>query len=335
MAWGNSDFIVFASNRFPGGYDNDIFVFDPLQDTVLAVVGVNTPFNEFNPRISDNGHWLVFQRTIPGHAGHCRWSGYGDQDILLYSMDAKLVNTLHSLNTDDWDEFMPDITNDGCKIVYVSDEGGCPSLRLYDVTTGDNWIIPGANRNFADITWPTISANGLKIAYGASTSPGYGVATDGTGHATGGPAVTGNALWPGESNVYVYDVAHGVQLTPPFVNTAFDEYNPEFCLDGSRMLFVSNRLGTEDIFETNFDTGLTDNLSFLNSPNLDEQQPRYLGGNIDRIVFQIKAPDYPSPVALRAYNRTSATLDTLPVANSLFADSALRAPQPEVADVGF
>jgi hypothetical protein len=201
------------------------------------------------------------------------------------------------------------------------------------VTTGDNWIVPGANRNFRDITWPTISANGLKIAYGASIAPGYGYATDGTGNATGGPAFTGGALYPAQSDIYIYDVAHGIQLTPPFINTAFDEYNPDLCLDGSRILFVSNRFGTEDILEVNLDTGLIDNLSFLNSPNLDEQHPRYLGGNVDRIVYQIKYPDATYPVALRAFNRTSATVDTLPVANQLFSNSAMRAPQPEVADV--
>ncbi|MNT47654.1 hypothetical protein D3C72_1843870 [compost metagenome] len=123
------------------------------------------------------------------------------------------------------------------------------------------------------------------------------------------------------------------------MNTAFDEYNPDLCLDGSRMLFVSNRLGTEDIFEVNLDTGWTDNLSFLNTDELDEQHPRYLGGSVDRIVFQISKKDplyyfygygygYDF-VNLRAYNRATATLDILPVANQILADSALRAEQPE------
>ena len=131
----------------------------------------------------------------------------------------------------------------------------------------------------------------------------------------------------------MYDVVNGVQLTPPFINTAFDEYNPELCADGSRILFVSNRLGTEDIFEVNLDTGFTDNLSFLNTYELDEQMPRYLGAGIDRIVFQIKYPDSTYPVALRAFFRPAALLDTLPVANQLFANSAIRAPQPEVEDL--
>ena len=147
---------------------------------------------------------------------------------------------------------------------------------------------------------------------------------------TGGGEFTGDPLKFGESNIFVYDIVSGTQLTPPFLNTAFDEYNPDLCLDGSRLLFVSNRFGTEDIFEVNLDTGWTDNLSFLNTDELDEQHPRYLGNSIERIVFQIKGIDEEWPVALRAYNRASATLDTLPVANQLYANSALRAPQSEL-----
>ncbi|MNS59558.1 Protein TolB [compost metagenome] len=338
MGWAATDFIVFSSNRKPGEGRGDIYVFDPVIDTVLAIVGVNTHDNELNPRISDNGKWLVFQRAWKDNNGG-GYHRYGNnQDVLLYNMDLKLVNTLPALNSEEFDEFAPDVSDDGCFIVYVTEvEKYYPEVRLYDVKTGDNWAIPGLNRNFRDLTWPTISANGKRIAYGASTYKGFGgPAEDNDGNETGGDAYTGNPLDFGESNVYVYDIPTGTQLTPPFVNTAFDEYNPDLCFDGTRMLYVSNRLGTEDIFEVNLDTGWTDNLSFLNT-YLDEQHPRYLGGSVDRIVFQVTdsnfygwgyGPGY-GQVSLRAYNRATATLDTLPVANHILADSGLRAPQPE------
>ncbi|MNS39803.1 hypothetical protein D3C72_720980 [compost metagenome] len=63
---------------------------------------------------------------------------------------------------------------------------------------------------------------------------------------------------------------------------------------------------------------------------------------MDRIVFQITPKNnfgyyqetyglggYYDFVKLRAYNRATATLDTLPVANHIFADSALRDVYPE------
>ncbi|MNL54767.1 hypothetical protein D3C87_1781260 [compost metagenome] len=71
-------------------------------------------------------------------------------------------------------------------------------------------------------------------------------------------------------------------------------------------------------------------MSFLNTDELDEQHPRYLGNSVERIVFQIKPVDKKGPVALRAYNRASATLDTLPIANELFSSSAMRAPRTEI-----
>ncbi|MFN3430827.1 MAG: hypothetical protein ACK46X_12840, partial [Candidatus Sericytochromatia bacterium] len=251
MGWGGFDFIVFSSNRKPGEGKGDIYVFDPAIDTVLAIVGVNTHDNELNPRMSDNGKWLVFQRSWKENKyGHQRPSNGSDengdmadssilpgegemngyphrhkgknQDILLYNMDLKLVNTLPALNTEEFDEFQADVSDDGCNIVYVTEvEKYKPEVRLYDVTTGDNWAIPGLNRNFRDLTWPTISANGKRIAYGASTDKGsYGPAEDIDGNETGGDAVTGDPLYFGESNVYVYDVPTGTQLTPPFLNTA-------------------------------------------------------------------------------------------------------------------
>ena len=132
-----------AANELVVG-NNDIYVFDPALDTVLAIVGVNTLDNEFNPRISDNGKWLVFQRTWG--TGDCGCSyGYGNQDILLYNMDMKLVNTLPGLNTEAFDEYMPDVSDDGCKIVYVTEVGHFAEVRLYDTKTGDNWAIPGAS----------------------------------------------------------------------------------------------------------------------------------------------------------------------------------------------
>ena len=236
MGYAGNDFIVFASDRgkhkdFNEG-KNDIYVFDPVLDTVLAIVGVNTDANEFNPRISDNGKWLVFQRTVDSK----KYDDKKHQDILMYSMGLKLVNTLPMLNTEEYDEYMPDVTDDGCFIVYVTEiEKRYPELRLYDVKTGDNWAVPGANRNFGDITWPTISANGKRIAYGASTDKRDGEkAEDYLGKKTGGGAFTGDPLKFGESNIFVYDIVSGTQLTPPFLNTAFDEYNPELCGDGSR-----------------------------------------------------------------------------------------------------
>ena len=120
--------------------------------------------------------------------------------------------------------------------------------------------------------------------------------------------------------------ADAVGATGVFIgHTCVDLYNPKVVRATMGSLYHL------PVFEVNLDTGWTDNLSFLNTDELDEQHPRYLGGSVDRIVFQIKEYGVDNdPVALRAYNRASATLDTLPVANHILASSALRAPQTEL-----
>jgi Tol biopolymer transport system component len=290
MQYSPADLITFQSDRRPneGGYD--IYVYDPGQDTVLAISGVNTAYDETHPRLSDDGLWLVFQRG----------DGHGDEDILLYNRRTRLLNTLSSVNSPRERESEPDISADGRLIVYVSDAGGRAHIRLYDVTTGDAFELTGAGRQLSGVRSPTISGDGTRVAYSASTL---------------------NA--PDSADIYLYDIPSASQLTPPFVNTLYREGDPELSPDGARLLFTSDRFGNDDVFECDLDTGWTDNLSDLNTA-YDEQVPRYMGGSCDRILFQqrIADPAY-DQLSIRAFNRAQAMLYTLPVANMLLANSAL------------
>lgn len=290
MQYSPADLITFQSDRRPseGGYD--IYVYDPGQDTVLAITGVNTPMDETHPRLADDGRWLVFQRG----------DGHGGADILLYNRQTRLLNTLPAVNSPRARETEPDITADGRLIVYVSDAGGRAHIRLYDVASGDAFELTGAGRQLSDVRSPTISGDGRRVAYSASTL---------------------NA--PDSADIYLYDIPSASQLTPPFVNTLYREVDPELSPDGARLLFTSNRFGSDDVFECDLDTGFTDNFGDLNTAH-DEQIPRYMGGGCDRILFQqrVHDPAY-DQLSIRAFNRAQAMLDTLPVANMLLANSAL------------
>lgn len=290
MPPGPADLITFQSDRRPneGGYD--IYVYDAAEDTVLAIAGVNTPADETHPRLSDDGQWLVFQRGLPG----------GDQGLLLYDQQTRRLNTLSAVNSPQAQETEPDISADGNLIVYVSDAGGKRHIRLYDVETGDNYELGGAGRHLSDLRSPSISGNGRRVAYSAGT-----------------PAA------PASSDVYLYDIPTASQLTPPFVNTLYREFDPELSPDGTRLLFVSDRFGSEDVFECDLVSGFTDNFSQLNTDH-DEQHPRYMGARGERIVFQLRVrTDAYDQLSLRAFDRALAMLDTLPIANMLLANSAL------------
>ncbi|MEB3220599.1 MAG: hypothetical protein VKS61_00835 [Candidatus Sericytochromatia bacterium] len=244
---GENGLITFQSDRATGGGAGmDIFVFDAVAATVLALPGVNTLADETNPRLSSNGRWLVYQSNESG-----------DNDVLLFSLESQLINTLPTLNTNA-DEEQPDVSNDGDVIVYVSNRAGADELRVFDLVDGNNFRVPIANRGLYDVNWPTISGNGEVIAYGAS---------DGQ-----------------SADVFVYSLRDAAQLTPPFLNTPDGEYNPDLNEQGDLIAFVSNRRGSEDIYAVDMRSGFIDNLVLANSPHT-EQEPRWLAGADDALVF--------------------------------------------------
>ncbi|MFN3431918.1 MAG: TolB family protein, partial [Candidatus Sericytochromatia bacterium] len=236
--------------------------------------------------------WLIFQRGVMGESGV-------QQDILLYNRHTRMVSTLSRLNSPRANETEPALSADGSRIVYVSDEHGHPAIRLYDVVTGDAFEVPGANRRLLHVGTPTLSGDGCRIAYEAAS-----------------------AQDPDATDIYLYDIPSATQLTPPFVNTIHRETSPELSGDGRRLLFVSDRFGSDDLFEVDLDTGNTDNLALLNTDH-DEGNPRYLGGATSRIVFNLTTRDEHPMTVLRAFNRQTMQIDTLPVANSLLGNSAL------------
>lgn len=288
---GENGLITFQSDRATGGGAGmDIFVFDAVAATVLALPGVNTLADETNPRLSSNGRWLVYQSNESG-----------DNDILLFSLESQLINTLATLNTDA-DEEQPDVSNDGDVIVYVSNRAGGDELRVFDLVDGNNFRVPIANRGLYDVNWPTISGNGEVIAYGAS---------DGQ-----------------SADVFVYSLMDAAQLTPPFLNTADGEYNPDLNEGGDLIAFVSNRRGSEDIYAVDMRSGFIDNLVLANSPYI-EQEPRWLAGADDALVFHT---DRTGEFRIMAYNLETALLNTLPVANEIGSNTQLRDATPRLAE---
>lgn len=298
---GANGLVVFQSDRATGGGAGfDIFVYDAVAATVLALPGVNSFADETNPRLSSNGNWLIYQSNESG-----------DNDVLLFSLRSQLINTLAILNTDANEE-QPDVSDDGTTIVYVSDQTGQEELRIYDLVNGDNYRVPVANRGLSDINWPTISGNGEVIAYGAS--PGF--------HVLGGTP----APFLQDSDIFVYSLRDAAQLTPPFINTSAGEYNPDLSLSGEQILFVSNRRGSEDIYAVDLLSGFTDNLVLANS-DFTEQEPRWLGGGNEAVVFH---SDRSGEFRIFAYDLGTALLNTLPVAHEIGSNTLLRDVNPSL-----
>ena len=274
------------------GYGADIFTYDQTSGTVMALPGVNSGADEINPRVSANGRWLIYATDING-----------DWDIYLYDIAQGLIDTLSNLNTDE-DEVAPTVDDDGTTIAYVFRRGGYSTLGLYDLVT-DNAFVPTAVAQLIDdARTPWISGDGRYVAFASDV--------DYTGY-----------------DIFVYDVETATLISPPFVNSPDDEMDPALNEDGSRMVFATDRGGSDDIMLAEMTTGVLDRLVLANSP-YDERSPRFLDGD-GPIVFNTDRTGY---LRLMVYHPGGGVLDTLAIAHEIGADDAMIDQSSDAGGIG-
>ena len=280
---GQSGLIAFSSNRDTGGgYGADVFVYDHLAGTVLALPGVNTSYDEINPRISGNGRWLIYASDAEG-----------DFNIYLYDVQTSLIDTLASLNTP-YDEVAPTIDDAGSVIAYAFRRNGRWTLGVHEVATQRTYIPAPVNNLYGDVRTPWISGDGRYVAFAADV--------DRSGY-----------------DIFLYGFESGVLVSPPFVNSEDDEFEPALSQDGSQLVFVSDRAGNDDIFVSDLRSGFTDRLVLANS-NYRERSPRFLGGSPDTIVFN---SDRSGRRRLYVFNTGMGVLDTLAIAHDIGSDDEM------------
>lgn len=294
--WREGDVIAFEAPQQPGAENRDLFIYQARLDTVLAVVAANSLADEASPRLSRDRRWLAFKRTVTARGQAPR------ADLLLLDTVTQRLHALPGLNAAAIEETEPDLSGDGRWIAYVSQKGDRTRLGLYDVATGANFDLPGADRGFAEVHNPRFFGENRRIAFSARlASPDGGART---------------------LDIFVYDLPSGSLYEPPFINTPHNEDNPDISADGRRMLFDSDRFGSRDLFEADLETGATDHLALANTAAFDERNGRYYGPGNAWIRFKLfPAPaDAPNAFLLRVYHRASGEVDTLPIPNRLLAD---------------
>lgn len=292
--WREGDLIQFEAPQRPGDSRRDLFVYNARLETVVALVGANSPADETSPKLSSDRQWLAFQRTTPAAPG-----GRADADVMLFNTRTQMLNRLPSLNSAAFDETSPDLSGDGRWLAYVVEDGVQSEVRVYDVSTGADDALPGLNRAFAEVDDPRFSHDNRRLLFSAATR----LADGGTG----------------TSDLYLYDLSTATLFEVPFVNTPFNEANPDLHPDDRRLLFTSDRRGTRDIFEADLETGHIDDLPFANTDRFDEASPRYYGKDRRLIRFRV-FPDpveAPSAYQLRIFDPSTARVDTVPVGNRL------------------
>lgn len=293
FGWRDGDIIVFEA-ALHGEGQRDLYLFNARFDTVWAIVEANTEFDEANPKLSRDRNWLIFRRALP-HPERGQ-----DQNLLLLDMNSGLLNTLPGVNTGDFNEIMPAISDEGRYILYVSDRDRFDRLHLYDVWTHTDYDIPVANRDVFRIGDLAFGDEGRLAIFSASFLDWKGEETD--------------------LDIFVYDFMRGMRWLAPFVQSRFNEDDPELSLDGRHLLFASDRRGSWDIYEADLQTGYIDDLVLANTPDAIENSPKFYGPNNAYIRFKffpVGATD-PNYFQVRAFDPLSGALDTLPVANRNF-----------------
>jgi WD40-like Beta Propeller Repeat len=249
--------LYFISDR-PGGYGGlDIYVSHRLSvndawgEAMNLGPRINTPYNEFSPRPSIDGHRLYFTSDRPdiGFGGQDNFVSrrYNKRDDLGWQEPENLGSNVNSAANDAGPEIFEDEIT-GITTLYFSSNrpGPCPpigdcgddiyaSILQPDETFGPATRVTELSTPFAD-RQPAIRRDGLEM-FIASTRPGGSGGVD---------------LWSSTRATTSDPWSAPVNLGSA-VNTSSTDARPALSFDGTTLYFQSNRpggLGALDLYVT-------------------------------------------------------------------------------------
>lgn len=146
----------------------------------------------------------------------------GVEDI--WTVDVKSGETLQ-VTKDNVKNHGLDWTPDGKSLVYSSNRNGTFSLWQIDVIGGEpKWL--GTTGGNADA--PSVSADGKRIAF---------------------------EFWQDETNIYQLNLKQTAEKPTKLLFSSRWDWNPSFSPDGKQIVFISDRLGTSEIWTADQEGG--------------------------------------------------------------------------------
>ncbi|BAQ63741.1 Calx-beta domain-containing protein [Geminocystis sp. NIES-3709] len=256
---GSGNKIVFESLEpnlasIPALPGSDIFLVEDFSSTPPKFTLLTAGYNNvsFNPFISQNGNWVVFETLATTQGGGAALTnvpdgGDGDRDIILLNLITNQTTWVSQVTNGGGngvgDSTNSSVSDDGRYVVFqsnvnnliptVTDTNGTTDIFLFDKNNNSltliskkiNAVAPVTTANASSIN-PIISDNGRYIAYESVASDLVSVDSNGV------------------RDIFVYDIQLGtnklISLRPNGVQTTADSRNATISDNGEFIAFESN-----------------------------------------------------------------------------------------------
>ncbi len=176
------------------------------------------------PSVSGDGNLVAFYAwNRPGGPG----PGY---HVFLLDRSAKKLLDLPGLNSQSFDDRVPNLSSTGRFLAFASNRKGglgLTDLYLYDREASKLIDVPGLNSTFTELE-PALSADGNLIAFSSERAEGAG-----------------------GRDIYLFDRKQNKMLPLPGLNREGHEVSPSLSADGRYLVFVAERLdgeGDRDVY---------------------------------------------------------------------------------------
>lgn len=255
----------------------ELYKMDPLGAQVTQVTFLKNTLQGVSWSWNDKQLATVRYRPIDAYHGH--------NDIWIVNVDGSNGHWARA-QTFPYNLYDPSFSPDGSRIVMTVDVNGTKALGWIELATGKANLFWKAGGG-AVLGWkPTYNKAGTKILY----STGFHleqINPDGSGHAVrvspaawvdhglfspdGKKIVYELGAFPGNIEIYVKDFSAGI--TKRLTNNAAVDRFASFSPDGTKLVFMSNRSGKNQVYTMDAATG--GNVVRITKTSVDEWAPAW------------------------------------------------------------
>lgn len=287
--------ILFTRENPAGSGNTDLYAMNPDGSGLTPLIENNNEQIR-HPDVSRDGTKIVFQSNRHSNSGN-------NFDIFTANADGSQITNL--TNNANYSDYTPSWSPDGSKIAFSSDRSG--TRNIYVMNVDGSGVIQLTDNPAVNDYEPAWSPNGEQILFASNRDgtrniflipSGGGSATNVTVNAAvddfyptwspdGEAIVFSRRLTDGSShtcepprncNTYIKNLSQSSSQNITN-NPAFNEYHPSWSPDGTKIVLVSNREGSNNIFSVNPDgTGM---INLSNDPDEVDGHPVWSPAAVD------------------------------------------------------